>query len=100
MRRRHGGDGTGPVIAMILAICIAGYFAYAGVQGEYGVFRRIETQARITGLEAERDRLAEKVAALRARIEALSTDSLDLDLLDERARRVLGMVRADEVILR
>ena len=30
----------------------------------------------------------------------LSDDYLDLDLLDERARDVLGLVRADELIIR
>ena len=30
----------------------------------------------------------------------LSDDYLDLDLLDERAREVLGLLRADEILLR
>lgn len=30
----------------------------------------------------------------------LSDEYLDIDLLDERARDVLGLVRADEVIIR
>jgi len=29
----------------------------------------------------------------------LSDNFLDLDLLDERARKVLGMARADEIII-
>jgi cell division protein FtsB len=30
----------------------------------------------------------------------MSDDYLDLDLLDERARKVLGMVRPDEIVIR
>ena len=30
----------------------------------------------------------------------LSDDYLDLDLLDEQARSVLGMIRADEIVIR
>lgn len=30
----------------------------------------------------------------------MSDEYLDLDLLDERAREILGLIRADEVILR
>jgi cell division protein FtsB len=30
----------------------------------------------------------------------MSDEYLDLDLLDERAREMLGLIRADEVILR
>jgi cell division protein FtsB len=30
----------------------------------------------------------------------LSDDFLDLDLLDERARSILGMLRSDEIVIR
>jgi cell division protein FtsB len=30
----------------------------------------------------------------------LSDDYLDLDLLDEQTRKVLGMIRADEIVIR
>lgn len=83
----------------ILLLGFAGYFVFAAVQGEYGVLRRVE-------LEAERVRLADELAMLdaetarmRDRTERLSDDFLDLDLLDERARVVLGLARADEVII-
>jgi cell division protein FtsB len=36
---------------------------------------------------------------LRDRTRRMSDDYLDLDLLDERARSVLGLVRADEVVI-
>ena len=85
---------------MLALTGVGGYFLFAAIQGDYGVFRRVEVEARIATLAAERDRLADEVAALRARTRALSADSLDLDLLDEQLRRVLGFVRADEVILR
>ena len=35
-----------------------------------------------------------------ATIPLIDDDYLDLDLLDEQARNVLGVVRADEVVLR
>jgi len=97
--KRDGGR-LGITIAMLALIGVGGYFLFAAIQGEYGVFRRIEVEARIATLAAERDGLAAEVAALRARTRALSADSLDLDLLDEQARRVLGFARADEVVIR
>ena len=30
----------------------------------------------------------------------MSDDYLDLDLVDEQARKVLGMVRSDEIVIR
>jgi cell division protein FtsB len=50
-------------------------------------------------LSAERERLAAEVAALENKTKRLSDTYLDLDLLDEQARDVLGLVRSDEIIL-
>ncbi|MGB3406861.1 MAG: septum formation initiator family protein [Jannaschia sp.] len=87
---------------LILPIALLGFaasFVFAAVQGEYGVFRRVE-------LEAERDVLTAELALLTAEVERmtdrtlrLSDDYLDLDLLDERARIVLGAARTDEIII-
>ena len=78
---------------------VGGYFAFAAVQGDYGLFRRIQVEARIDRLETElaavtAERRSMQVLALR-----LSDDYLDLDLLDEQARDVLGLMRADEIVL-
>jgi cell division protein FtsB len=88
-------------LAYVTAICLlGGYFAFASVQGDYGLFRRIEIQAQAAALQTERDRLEAEVAALRNKTRRLSDDFLDLDLLDEQARDMLGLVRADEIVLR
>jgi len=82
-----------------LLMVVGAYFTFTAVQGNYGLFRRIQ-------IEAEADRLATQLAALQAekdRMEILtrrlSDDFLDLDLLDERARNVLGYKRPDELVL-
>jgi cell division protein FtsB len=92
-----------PAIGMALYLVVVGglgfYFTFAAVQGDYGVFRRVQAQAERDTLTAERDRLkveAEKMETLTRR---LSDNYLDLDLLDERARNVLGMIRADEIVV-
>ena len=95
---RAPGLGTGLYFAVMGLAAM--YLTYAAVQGSYGLFRRIEVEARISGLEAELaelDRSAERLGALTLR---LSDDYLDLDLLDERARDVLGYVSAGEIVLR
>ncbi len=87
------------VIFGILAL-LGAYFTFAAVQGNHGVLSRMEIDARTLELKAERDRLARELAALENRTRRLSDDFLDLDLLDERARAVLGYARADDLVIR
>ena len=89
---------TGLVLPLALLL-IGAYFTFTAVQGNYGLFQRIQ-------ISAEADRLETQLAALEAEVHRmeiltrrLSDDFLDLDLLDEQARDVLGYVRADEIIL-
>ncbi|HMO08373.1 MAG TPA: septum formation initiator family protein [Paracoccaceae bacterium] len=82
------------------ALTIGTYFTFAAVQGEYGVFRRVQISAEQEVLRAERDRLRADLAALSNLNRRLSDAYLDLDLLDERARDVLGYLRADEIVIR
>lgn len=76
------------------------YFTFAAVQGSFGLFNRVQVQAENTELVIRRDRLQTELAELRNKTARLSDDFLDLDLLDERARDVLGVARQDEVIIR
>jgi cell division protein FtsB len=78
---------------------VAGYFVLAAIQGEYGVFRRIELESERAYLQAELELLSAEVERTAERTRRLSDDFLDLDLLDERARQVLGFARADEIVI-
>ncbi len=97
--RQGGLGGFGGVIFFVVAFCLGLYFTFASVQGDYGLFRRVQIEAEINELTAERDALAAKIATLSNKTLRLSDDYLDLDLLDEQARSVLGYVRADEIVL-
>ena len=88
------------LIFFIVMVLLGIYFAYAAVQGPSGILRRVQLQAETLELEQQRDRLQGDVDRMRNLTRRLSDDYLDLDLLDERARDVLGVVRQDEVIIR
>ena len=75
-------------------------FTFAAVQGDYGVFRRVEIEADRAKLAAELASLQAEVAHMENLTQRLSDDYLDLDLLDQQARDVLGMIRADEIVIR
>ncbi|PVH29617.1 FtsB family cell division protein [Pararhodobacter oceanensis] len=90
----------GPVLFYALAGTFGVYLTFAAVQGEYGLFHRIQIEADAVLLRAERDRLQLQLAEIENRTRRLSDDYLDLDLLDQQAREILGYARADEIILR
>ncbi len=87
-------------IFIVLTLLLGLYFAFAAVQGPSGILRRIQVEAETAELREQRDELRAQVNRIQNLTRRLSDEYLDLDLLDERAREILGYVRADEVILR
>ena len=100
MNTRNTTPTLGAAIYFTLASLLAGYFTFAAVQGNHGIFQRVQIEAELATTSETRDRLAVELAQIENRTRRLSDDFLDLDLLDERARDVLGMMRVDEIVLR
>ncbi|MBY6090263.1 FtsB family cell division protein [Pseudooceanicola sp. 502str34] len=90
----------GGLIYVSIALSLGLYFTFAAVQGDYGLLRRAEVQAQKDALTARLDELNVEVARMENLTHRLSDDYLDLDLLDEQARDVLGMLRSDEIVIR
>lgn len=90
---------VGAALLLMVAVAITSYFAFAAMQGDHGLFRRVQTRADIEALQTRKAELQAELDRLTNLTTRLSDTSLDLDLLDERARLVLGYVRADEVII-
>jgi cell division protein FtsB len=77
-----------------------GYLSFAALQGDHGFFRLVQVEAQETQLAAELEALEAEHATIANRVRRLATDALDLDLLDERARAILGLARPDEIVIR
>ena len=97
---RRSRPALGSVLFLGVMLLLGLYFAFAAVQGDYGVFRRAELDGEARALREELATLNAEVARLENLTHRLSDDYLDLDLLDERARDVLGMLRSDEIVIR
>ncbi|MEL6125796.1 MAG: septum formation initiator family protein [Pseudomonadota bacterium] len=92
--------GTFLDIAFIGVACtLATYFAFAAVQGEFGLTRLLDFEAEEARLEQELSKLVLVREGLENKTRRLSDEYLDLDLLDEQARKTLGLIRPDEIIL-
>lgn len=97
----HARRGSlAPLLFGVALVALAMLFAFAAIQGQYGILRRVQIEAETQALIDERTRLQAEVATLENLTHRLSDDYLDLDLLDERARDVLGLLRGDEVVIR
>ena len=97
---RRTTPAMGIVLTFSALLMLGLYFTFAAVQGDYGVFKRAEINAEARALRAELGALDQQIAELENLTRRLSDGFLDLDLLDEQARNVLGMVRPDEVVIR
>lgn len=83
-----------------IAFALGVYFTFAAVQGDFGLFSRAEIEAEAEMLQAQLDHLDRDIAEMENLTHRLSDTYLDLDLLDEQARSVLGLVRSDEIVIR
>lgn len=90
----------GGALFMVLAFTLGGYFTFAAIQGDYGVFSRVQINAEAASLTAERDVLQAELSRMQNLTLRLSDQYLDIDLLDEQVRTVLGYMRGDEIVIR
>ncbi len=100
MNTRRTRPAFGVLIFFVICCSLAAYFTFAAVQGDYGLFRRAEIEVEAQKLSVELAQLEQDVARMENLTRRLSDDYLDLDLLDEQVRDVLGMIRADEIVVR
>ena len=90
----------GMIAGIAFAMALGMYFTFAAVQGDYGLFRRAEILNEAAKVETELAGLNAEIASLENLTRRMSDDYLDIDLLDQQSRDILGQIRADEIIIR
>lgn len=99
MTNRLSRPSFGVPVFFTVTLSLSAYFIFAAVQGDFGLFRRAEIAVEGRTLERELAELHEDVHRMENLTRRLSDDFLDIDLLDQQARDVLGLVRADEIVV-
>ena len=99
MTQKRTYSGWGLLAVVSLATGLGSYFAFAAIQGEYGVLRRAEIISFSDNLKSELMRLNTEVEQMENLTQRLSDEYLDIDLLDERVREILGYVRSSELVI-
>ena len=74
------------------------YLAFHAVSGERGVLALFTESRKLEEVKAELARAKMQHEKLEHKVRLMSDSSLDLDLLDEQVRRVLGMANKNEVV--
>lgn len=91
--------GLRRAIAPCLGFCALFYFGYHTVQGDRGIisYLRLSAQLERTEMALQESNRARDVLA--RRVGLLRPDNLDRDMLDEQARRTLGLAHPDDVVI-
>ncbi|MDG1504964.1 MAG: septum formation initiator family protein [Planktomarina sp.] len=90
----------GPLAVTFVSLTLSAYFVFSAIQGDYGILRQAVYQTEADGLQRELNVLQRSIAQLENKTLRLSDHYLDLDLLDQQARDVLGFIRPDEIVIR
>lgn len=86
-------------LTSVSVVVLVAYFSYSAIQGPYGMLTLFKVETKEAQLQLQLDILKQERATAENRAYRLSDEYLDLDLLDEQARKVLGLVRGDEIIV-
>lgn len=85
------------VVVALMLLCA--YFSYFAVRGDRGLLKYMSLQQKVVEAERMCNNYNHKREVLEQKVKLLSSNSLDLDLLDERARAVLNVIGDDEFII-
>jgi cell division protein FtsB len=84
----------------VAAALLIGYFWVHAFTGDYGLNARLNIDQQIAKLSGELAGVKAERAVWERRVALLKSESLDPDLLDERARALLDYVDTHDLVLR
>ena len=85
------------LLTVCLILCL--YFIIASFNGEFGISAKYHLLAKEKVLADELNTINKETKIIKNRIKRLSNTSLDLELLDQQARVILGMIGEEEAIV-
>ena len=89
-----------PYVRLTVLVALIGYFSAQALTGERGLLNGTQRHQELAASRAELAELQTTRGELQARVDGLSPEHLSVDLLEERARVVLGYARPDDYVIR
>ncbi len=83
----------------LLGACLSAYFVFHAIHGERGILAWLRLNQELKVASAEAKQAADERQAMERRVTLLSNTSLDLDMLEERARIMLNYAHPDDLII-
>ena len=87
-----------PLFGPLFLAAILFYLTFHAISGERGFYALFKETRRLELLKAELAIVSGQKAEVEHRVRLLEDGSIDLDLLDEESRNMLGYARPDEVV--
>jgi len=90
---------SGFIIGPVLSVCLIVYIAYHAVQGDRGLIAYWQLTKQVVQAEDIHLRLSRERQLIQNRVNLLNPHTLDRDMLEERARFMLGYSLPDEIVI-
>lgn len=91
--------GAERLFTLACVFAVGGYFLYHAATGDHGYIAYLKYQAEEERLMAELEALRAKRRELEHKVSLLRPESLDPDMLDERARALLDLAHPRDMII-
>jgi cell division protein FtsB len=88
-----------PLLLPFCCLLVLGYFAYHAVEGDYGLFALGKLRERVASLQAELDAVRAERGHMEKHVALMRPESLDKDMIDERAREALNMADPKDIVI-
>ena len=97
--RQHRNSKMGRLIVPAITLSFLAYFAFHAQSGKYGIESKQVLTAELASTQTRYDKLVDRREKLERRVQLLHDGTLERDMIDESARRLLGYTAPDEVTI-
>ena len=97
--RQHRKSYLRPLLVPVIALAFSGYFAWHGWHGSFGIEARRQLEVEAARLNGELETVRAERRSIERRVNLLRSANLESDMLDERAREILGFANANEIAI-
>lgn len=88
-----------PLALTVTLLAFQGYLGYSALSGQFGIESREQIMGDIQVLRDKSSALQAEIDSYRHRVSLMAPRRLDPDLVTERARALLNMAHADDILV-